>query len=79
MYVLGRSLYIFDADKKESNIIKPVNFDEPKGLSYCIDMMPSGEKKMYCSLKQIELTYNLDKLMALTKYFIVDDSCYPKQ
>ena len=79
MYVMGRSLYIFDAAKKESNIIKPVNFDLPKGLSYCIDMMPSGEKKMYCSLKQIELTYNLDKLMALTTYFILDDSCYPRQ
>jgi len=53
MILLGRSLYIFDAAQKDCNIIKPINFDEPKGLSFAIDMMPSGEKKMYCSLKQI--------------------------
>lgn len=29
MHILGRSLYVFDAAKKDSNIIKPVNFDEP--------------------------------------------------
>ena len=78
MTVLGRSLYIFDSTIN-CNIIKPINFDQPKGLSFAIDMLPSGEKVMYCSMKQIELTYNNDKIMALIRYFIVDDSCYPKQ
>lgn len=78
MEVLGRSLHIFDT-KEKSYLIKPVQFDEPIGFMFGIGMSPSGEKKMYVSLKQIELTYLQEYIMSLIKYFILDDSCNPKQ
>ena len=42
-------------------------------------MKPSGEKKMSAFIRKIDFHYHQDVIFPLFKYFLLDESCYPKQ
>ena len=77
MEVNGKSLHILGRD--ETNIITPLNFDEKKGLQYVITMFPNGQKHMTTFFRQIDFHYHKQTIVPLFQYFLLDESCYPKQ
>jgi hypothetical protein len=78
MEVNGKCLHVFGSEE-ENSLIKPIVFTEKNGLEYRITMHPSGDKDMYASLDQIDLEYKHPYIMELIRYFLLDDTCFPKQ
>jgi hypothetical protein len=77
MEVNGKSLHILG----EQDLMTPLNLEQPNelGLQYAILMKPSGEKRMSAFIRQIDFHYHQEVILPLFRYFLLEESCYPRQ